>query len=156
MSMYHWKVDWRKLMVLTVSETRFQTMDYGNEWRSAEESNPIPCGTICFRNSPRTIRVYTPWRMGEDSNPNASASDCFQGSFLNHSEYPSDLAEGGGLDPHSNWNRTISSRLREPSRFTLRWEMMMIDCWTFFSLLMKWMHCISAPKKSTCIVLYDR
>jgi hypothetical protein len=42
------------------------------------------------------------------------------------------LAEGGGHDPHSNWNRTISSRLREPSRVTLPREMMMsLDCWTW-------------------------
>ncbi len=37
------------------------------------------------------------------------------------------MAEGGGLDPHSNRNRTISSRLREPSRFTLLKEVMMSD-----------------------------
>ena len=38
------------------------------------------------------------------------------------------LAEGGGHDPHSLGNKTISNRLQEPSCFTLRRVFLMCNC----------------------------
>ncbi len=104
-------------------------------------SNPIPEGTTCFRNSAQDRLRLPPWRQAEgtiltreraDPLPTGAgpcpvdlsmadgrgvepqrrkAPGCFQGSVRDRSEYPS-VAEGGGLDPHSLGNRTISSRLR--------------------------------------------